>query len=298
MIGGGWRVRSWAAPRPGAVTLAVGVAALQVVGATPGVARDFTTAPDPALLRLSGQEVTLASGQPAVRWNGLTSRGRGIRAWGPHPTQGTTARRAQVSVVWLEVPAADATCRISYVALSVPERGTTPKLVGLHRSGLSSFIGKQVWGPSSGGYNEVARDIPTGEVRLTGLAPERVVDTSATDRTAQVSWVQLSVPNADRRARVSYVALSTPDGPTKARVSWVQLSVPDAPRRARVSYVALSVPTAPVAAERRALVSWVQLQVPQPIDITAPPSVQRTWTVPRESRTYVVPRETRSWKGR
>jgi hypothetical protein len=101
-------------------------------------------------------------------------------------------------------------------------------------------------------------------------------------RSAIVSWAELELPNAPRTAVVSWAEFETPDPPRTAQLSWAELEVPDAPRSAIVSWAELELPNA----ARKAVVSWAELEIP-----TAPRSAIVSWAeleIPTAPRTALV----------
>jgi hypothetical protein len=135
-----------------------------------------------------------------------------------------------------------------------------------------------------------------------------------TNRTAQVSWAELELPNAPRKAVVSWAELEIPDVPRSAIVSWAELEIPNAPRKAVVSWAELELPSAPRTAQlswaelelpdapRKAIVSWAELEIPNAarkavvswaeLEIpTAPRSAIISWAeleIPTAPRTALV----------
>jgi hypothetical protein len=87
-----------------------------------------------------------------------------------------------------------------------------------------------------------------------------VPDAASTDRTAQISAFELETPDAARAARVSAYELEAPSAPRAARVSAYELETPDAARVARISAFELEVPEAPT--DRKARVSAYELETP------------------------------------
>jgi hypothetical protein len=73
--------------------------------------------------------------------------------------------------------------------------------------------------------------------------------------------IELSNATTVGNADVSWVELEVPDVTAQTQVSWVELEVPEATGHADVSFVELEVPDAPVVTGN-ADVSWVELEVP------------------------------------
>lgn len=303
---GGWRTQAWGGIR---ADLVVSVGALVLASAAPTALVSQAITPGTGTVTVTGWTPSRGD-QPAVRWSSL-SRQPWARRWGPYPDQGSSRHdrliltaTVKITTTTLSLGIADlpaGTVSVTGWSPTVAIGGGLPVAGGpklVWRSGLHSYIGKLVWGPTGGSVNDTAKATPPTRVTIASDPPTVAIDDSANDRTCQISWVEFETPNADRRVRVSWAAFETPDAPVRARISWAEFQVPDAPRRLRVSWAEFSTPDAVVAAERRLLVSWAALEVPVPIDLTSATPPLRTWVVPRESRTWVVPRETRTWKAR
>jgi hypothetical protein len=231
-----------------------------------------------------------------LRGTDLTTPIRSVSGTPQTASANGTASRPSISL-----PAASATGSWQIVAASIRRNpgGYTASEAGWIRdfdSGLATPAhGYDYWHKESADSSFAADGGTNGTWRAIMFEVQEPV---ATDRSMDVSWAEMELPNAPRRADASWAEMELPNAPRRADVSWAESEVPTAPRRADISWSEMEAPAAPRRADvswaeaetpdapRRADVAWAEAEVP-----AAPRSMDVSWAemeVPNSPATVAV----------